>query len=56
MTDKLGFLYLALGLTSYVLYSCTLFSQISAMIKLGDADEEPEFKTSSWAAMLFLWW
>ncbi|WP_305422398.1 BCCT family transporter [Photobacterium leiognathi] len=52
MTDKLGFLYLALGLAAVFFMVYIIFSDIG-QIKLGDADEEPEFKTGSWAAMLF---
>ncbi|MDO6542210.1 BCCT family transporter [Photobacterium sanguinicancri] len=52
MTDKLGFLYLGLGLASFFFMIYIVFSDIG-QIKLGDSDEEPEFKTASWAAMLF---
>ncbi len=52
MTDKLGFLYLALGLAAFFFMIYIVFSDIG-QIKLGDADEAPEFKTASWAAMLF---
>ncbi len=52
MTDKLGFLYLALGLASFFFMLYIIFSDIG-QIKLGDADEKPEFNTASWAAMLF---
>ncbi|MGF1725447.1 BCCT family transporter [Photobacterium nomapromontoriensis] len=52
MTDKLGFLYLALGLAAFFFMIYIIFSDIG-QIKLGDADEKPEFKTASWAAMLF---
>lgn len=52
MTDKLGFLYLALGLSAFFFMIYIVFSDIG-QIKLGDVDEKPEFSTSSWAAMLF---
>lgn len=52
MTDQLGFLYLALGMAAFFFMIYIVFSDIG-QIKLGDADEEPEFKTASWAAMLF---
>lgn len=52
MTDKLGFAYLGLGLAAFFFMIYIIFSDIG-QIKLGDADEKPEFSTSSWAAMLF---
>ncbi|OEE66728.1 choline transporter [Enterovibrio norvegicus FF-33] len=52
MTDKLGFLYLSLGIAAFFFMIYIVFSDIG-QIKLGDADEEPEFATGSWAAMLF---
>ncbi|SKA58212.1 BCCT family transporter [Enterovibrio nigricans] len=52
MTDKLGFLYLALGIAAFFFMVYIIFSDIG-QIKLGDADEKPEFSTASWAAMLF---
>ena len=52
MTDKLGILYLAIGMSSFFFMVYIVFSDIG-QIKLGDQDEEPEFKTGSWAAMLF---
>ncbi|MGF1877036.1 BCCT family transporter [Photobacterium frigidiphilum] len=52
MTDKLGFLYLALGISAFFFMIYIVFSDIG-QIKLGDADEKPEFATASWAAMLF---
>ncbi|MBV7314470.1 BCCT family transporter [Shewanella sp. NIFS-20-20] len=52
MTDKLGFAYLALGLSAFFFMIYIVFSDIG-QIKLGDPDEEPEFKLASWAAMLF---
>ncbi|MDC5703691.1 BCCT family transporter [Vibrio europaeus] len=52
MTDKLGFLYLALGLGAFFFMIYVVFSDMG-QIKLGDPDEKPEFATSSWAAMLF---
>ncbi|MBE1276509.1 BCCT family transporter [Enterovibrio baiacu] len=52
MTDKLGFLYLGLGIAAFFFMAYIVFSDIG-QIKLGDADEKPEFATGSWAAMLF---
>ncbi|CAM3542758.1 BCCT family transporter [Parendozoicomonas haliclonae] len=52
MTDKFGFLYLALGLAAIFFAIYIVFSDIG-QIKLGDPDEEPEYATASWAAMLF---
>ena len=52
MTDKLGFLYLALGISALFFMIYVIFSDMG-QIKLGDADEKPEFSTMSWAAMLF---
>jgi len=52
MTDKLGFAYLSLGLAAFFFMIYIIFSDIG-QIKLGDADEKPEFATASWAAMLF---
>lgn len=52
MTDKLGFLYLTLGLAACAFMVYVVFSDMG-QIKLGEADEEPEFATASWAAMLF---
>ncbi|RJX73859.1 BCCT family transporter [Vibrio sinensis] len=52
MTDKLGFLYLALGISALFFMIYVIFSDMG-QIKLGEADEKPEFTTASWAAMLF---
>ena len=52
MTDKLGFLYLALGISALFFMIYVIFSDMG-QIKLGEADEKPEFTTMSWAAMLF---
>lgn len=52
MTDDMGILYLLLGLASVFFMVYIIFSDIG-QIKLGEADEEVEFKTASWAAMLF---
>lgn len=52
MTDKLGFLYLVLGIAAFFFMVYIIFSDIG-QIKLGDTDEKPEFATASWAAMLF---
>lgn len=52
MVDKLGFAYLLLGLAAFFFMIYVVFSKIGR-IKLGEPDEEPEFSTGSWAAMLF---
>ncbi len=52
MTDQFGFLYLALGIAAVFFMIYVVFSDIG-QIKLGDPDEEPEYSTASWAAMLF---
>jgi BCCT family betaine/carnitine transporter len=52
LTDQLGFLYLALGLGAGIFMMYIAFSDIGR-ISLGHPDEEPEFPTVSWAAMLF---
>ena len=52
LTDKLGFLYLALGAGAGIFMLFIAFSDIGR-ISLGHPDEKPEFSTVSWAAMLF---
>ncbi|MBY5921032.1 BCCT family transporter [Ferrimonas balearica] len=52
MTTNLGAIYLMMGLGSLFFMIYIIFSEMG-QIKLGDADEEPEFGTASWAAMLF---
>ena len=52
LTDKLGFLYLALGAGAGIFMLYIAFSDIGR-ISLGHPDEKPEFSTPSWAAMLF---
>jgi BCCT family betaine/carnitine transporter len=52
VVENFGFLYLALGVGAGVFMLYIAFSDIGR-ISLGDPDEKPEFKTSSWAAMLF---
>lgn len=52
MTDSMGVLYLAIGLVAVFFVIYIVFSDIG-QIKLGDPDEEPEYATGSWAAMLF---
>ena len=52
MTDKLGFLYLSLGIGAFFFMIYIIFSDIG-QIKLGDPDEKPEFSSASWGAMLF---
>ncbi|GAB7219723.1 BCCT family transporter [Vibrio comitans] len=52
MTDKLGVLYLSLGIAAMCFMIYTIFSDLG-QIKLGEVDEKPEFSNGSWAAMLF---
>jgi BCCT family betaine/carnitine transporter len=52
LTEKLGFLYLALGVGAGIFMAFIAFSDIGR-ISLGHPDEKPEFSTLSWAAMLF---
>lgn len=52
MTDKFGFLYLALGLSSFFFMIYVIFSDMG-QIKLGEPDDNVEFGTMSWGAMLF---
>ncbi|MGI9271664.1 MAG: BCCT family transporter [Woeseiaceae bacterium] len=52
VVEKFGFLYLALGIGAGVFMLFVAFSDIGR-ISLGHPDEKPEFRTSSWAAMLF---
>ncbi len=52
LTENLGVLYLALGAGAGVFMVFIAFSDIGR-ISLGHPDEEPEFSTVSWAAMLF---
>ena len=52
MTDVLGGIYLLIGLGALFFMVFIIFSDIGN-IRLGEADEAPEFSTGSWAAMLF---
>lgn len=52
MTDSFGVFYLALGLAALFFAIYIIFSDIG-QIKLGDPEDDPEFGTGSWAAMLF---
>jgi len=52
MVDQVGVVYLVLGLGAFFFMIFIVFSKIG-QIKLGDPDEQPEFATGSWAAMLF---
>ena len=52
MTDQVGGLYLLLGLAAVGFMIYVVFSDIGN-IHLGEAGEQPEFATGSWAAMLF---
>ncbi|SFD66384.1 betaine/carnitine transporter, BCCT family [Lentibacillus persicus] len=52
MTGNFGVLYLIFGLAAFAFLIFVAFSK-NGHIKLGDKDEEKEFGTVSWAAMLF---
>ena len=52
VTDTFGVFYLALGVVSVLFVLYIAFSDIGS-IKLGKPEDEMEFKTSSWAAMMF---
>lgn len=52
VTSKLGVGYLAFGLLAFVFVVYISFSDIGN-IKLGKPEDEVEFKTGSWAAMMF---
>ena len=52
VVDNFGVAYLLLGLGSFAFMIYVTFSDIGR-IKLGDPGSEPEFRTSSWASMLF---
>jgi len=52
IVENFGFLYLALGFGAGIFMVFVAFSDIGR-ISLGHPDEKPEFRTSSWAAMLF---
>ncbi|WP_051353074.1 BCCT family transporter [Thalassobacillus devorans] len=52
MTQRLGFLFLGVGL-ALLLFLMFIGTSRYGDIKLGEKDTKPEFKTSSWAAMLF---
>jgi len=52
IVENFGFLYLALGFGAGIFMMFIAFSDIGR-ISLGHPDEEPEFGTFAWAAMLF---
>lgn len=52
VTNKLGFAYLAFGIVSVIFVIYIICSDIGN-IKLGRPEEDIEYKTSSWAAMMF---
>ncbi len=52
VVESFGVTYLMLGLGGFIFMLYISFSDIGR-IKLGDPGSEPEFKTSSWASMLF---
>ena len=52
VVNNLGVTYLLLGVVAFLFMLYIAFSDIGR-IKLGEPGSEPEFKTSSWAGMLF---
>lgn len=52
VTSKLGFIYIWSGIAAIGFAIWISFSRYGK-IKLGEPDDEPEFKTLSWSAMLF---
>lgn len=52
ITDTFGVFYLALGVVAVIFVIFISFSDIGS-IKLGRPEDEMEFKTASWAAMIF---
>ncbi|HLR60945.1 MAG TPA: BCCT family transporter [Lentibacillus sp.] len=52
MTENFGVIYLIFGLTTFAFLLFVAFSK-NGHIKLGDQNEDKEFGTFSWAAMLF---
>ncbi|WP_077329506.1 BCCT family transporter [Virgibacillus siamensis] len=52
MTGNFGVLYLLTGLAAFAFLLFVAFSK-NGQVKLGDEDDEKEFGTISWAAMLF---
>ncbi|WP_174615067.1 BCCT family transporter [Virgibacillus ihumii] len=52
MTGHFGVLYLLTGLAAFAFLIFVAFSK-NGQVKLGDAEDEKEFGTFSWAAMLF---
>ncbi|XDZ51301.1 BCCT family transporter [Neisseriaceae bacterium CLB008] len=52
VTQKLGVMYLGMGVLSVIFVTYIAFSDIGN-IKAGKPEDEVEFKTASWASMLF---
>ena len=52
VVDNFGSAYLMLGLGAFLFMLYVVFSDLGR-IKLGDPGSQPEFKTTSWASMLF---
>jgi len=52
VVNNFGVAYLALGLGAFIFMLYISFSEIGK-VQLGDPGSEPEFKTTSWASMLF---
>ncbi|MGF1688032.1 BCCT family transporter [Photobacterium japonica] len=52
MTNTLGVIYLAFGLIA-LLFMVYIYFNAIGQIKLGDANDPPEYSSMSWASMLF---
>lgn len=52
MTSNFGVMFMVVGLGIFLFLIYVAFSK-NGHVKLGDKGEKPEFKTGSWAAMLF---
>lgn len=52
ITSKFGWLYLAVGVVIFLLMIWLAFGRFG-YVKLGQADDEPEFSKPTWLAMLF---
>ncbi|AKK10713.1 choline/carnitine/betaine transport [Corynebacterium uterequi] len=50
--DSLGWAFVLFGTVFVIFVLCVAFSRFGS-IKLGAQDEEPEFRTTSWVAMMF---
>ncbi len=52
ITTRFGWLYLAIGVTVFILMIWLAFGRFG-YVKLGQAEDEPEFNKPTWLAMLF---